>query len=359
MKSAIKRLLIFHPTIAPYRVDFFNDLSEAFEFRLFICDINSDTFNYKQIYSQLKFQPIAFDGFWRQIDSFDPDVVMVSEFSIGTMKVLLHRLIKRKSYKIISICDDSYNMLAENNDFSLMHKWARRIIVPFLDDLFVVEPQARKWYHDKYRKGFFFPIIRDANKQRMIYKSVLSDSLGIIQDKHLIDKNVFLYVGRFVVIKNIGTIIKAFSSLDQRDNILVLVGSGEEEDNLKTLASDLNVNVVFAGRLEGDALYAWYNVADYFVLASYQEPFGAVTNEALLAGCHCLISSKAGSNCLIEEGKNGFMFSPMDVGELTEKMKRIIEVFPTKRPLEQVKPNLMRIDYQVTMKNLIEHIKSM
>ena len=362
-----KKILIFHPTVAPYRVDFFNDLSKIFDIQLCICDVYSDTFDYTKIYSLLDFEPILFKShtkvltkaFWKMIDLSTPDIVMVSEFGYGTISVLLHRKIKKKCYKIISICDDSYNMLVEGNDFSLKHKWARRYLSPLMDDIIVVEPMVEKWYQGKYKKGFFFPIIRDAIKQRNVYQHVLSDSVELMHNNHLDSKNVFLYVGRFVALKNIETIIKAFSSIDQKENVLILVGSGDEEMKLKRLVSDLNVNAIFTGRLEGNALYAWYNVADYFVMASYQEAFGAVTNEALLAGCYCLISSKAGSNCLIEEGKNGFTFSPMDIGELTEKMKRIIEAFPTKRPLEQVKPNLMSIDYEVSMKNLIEHIKSM
>lgn len=361
------KLLVFHPTIAPYRVDFFNDLSRAFEIKLCICDVHSQTFDYSKIYSQLEFKPVPigshyrlpFKGFWKQLDSFLPDVVLVSEFGLGTISVLLHRWIKRKSYKIVSICDDSYNMLTEDNDFSLMHKWARKIIAPMLDDIIVVEPKVERWYQERYKKGFFFPIIRDANKQREVYHVVLNDSLDVMYKMQLEDKNIFLYVGRFVAIKNIETIIKAFSSLDQKENVLVLVGSGEEESQLKSLVSQLNCNVLFTGRLEGNSLYAWYNIADYFVLASCLEPFGAVTNEALLAGCYCLVSNKAGSHSLIEEGQNGYTFSPMNVGELGEKMKQVIRVFPKMRPLKQVKPNLMTIEYQELMKNLIEHMKSL
>ena len=30
----MSKLLIFHPTIAPYRIDFFNDLSRSFDSRI-------------------------------------------------------------------------------------------------------------------------------------------------------------------------------------------------------------------------------------------------------------------------------------------------------------------------------------
>lgn len=363
IKEEKKRLLIFHPTIAQYRIVFFNDLSKEFDIRICLSDYYNNTFNFIFNYAQLKKEPIRLEsrskGIWKQIDSYKPDMVLVNEFGLGTISVLLHRFIKRRSYKTISICDDSYNMLAEGNDFSLKHKWARRFLVSFLDDILVVEPKVEEWYQEKYRKGFFFPIIRDAIKQRNVYQFVLRNSIELMHNNHLECKNVFLYVGRFVAIKNIETIIKAFSSLDQKENVLVLVGSGEEERKLKNLVSYLNVNAIFTGRLEGNALYVWYNIADYFVLASYKEPFGAVTNEALLAGCYCLVSEKAGSRCLIQEGKNGYTFSPMNVDELTGKMRLLLKIFPKKRPLDQVKPNLMNIDYHIRMRDLINHIASL
>ena len=52
------------------------------------------------------------------------------------------------------------------------------------------------------------------------------------------------------------------------------------------------------------------------------EPFGAVTNEALLCGCNCVISKVAGSACLIEEGKNGFLVDPHSVDDIAEKITR-------------------------------------
>lgn len=53
---------------------------------------------------------------------------------------------------------------------------------------------------------------------------------------------------------------------------------------------------------------------------SLQEAFGAVTNETLIADSYALVSNKAGSSCLIEEGLNGYTFPPMGVDELSECM---------------------------------------
>ena len=244
-------------------------------------------------------------------------------------------------------------MVAENNDFSKLHRMARKLIAPLLDDLILVEPKVTQWYREHYGKGICFPIIKPEEKARKEYERVLPMSQDTIKQYNLEGKKVFLFVGRLVALKNVETIIRAFARLNQTENVFVVVGDGPERENLETLAKDLKANVIFTGRLEGDALNVWYNIADTFVLASYQEAFGAVTNESLLAGCYALISNKAGSSCLVEEGINGYTFSPMDINELTEKMNKISVLISTERNLK-LKENMMRVSYYDYMNNLIE-----
>lgn len=362
-----KRLLIFHPTIAPYRIDFFNDFSKAFDTRVCLRyrNLRSQTFDYNKIAAQFAFEPIYQDSsvkgysrefYWSNLDEFNPNVVIVEEFSLGAVYVLLHRFIKRRKYKVISICDDSYNMVAENNDFSKAHKFARKIVVPQLDGMILVEPKVTEWYKIHYGKGFCFPIIKPDDKARNEYERVLPLSNKVVEETGIKGKRVFLFVGRLVALKNVDTVMRAFSRLNQEENVFVVVGDGPEREKLETLAVEQNANVLFTGRLEGDALNSWYNIASVFVLASYQEAFGAVTNEALLAGCYVLISNKAGSSCLVEEGVNGYTFSPMDVEELAQKMDTISSKITQQNSRIVLKSNMMRVSFGGKMKELIDYI---
>lgn len=368
----MKKLLIFHPTIAPYRIDFFNDLSRAFQ--TCVClkywNLRDQTFKYEIIYSKFAFKPVYLkerlrwmgrsfcSGYWKHLDTFQPDMVLTEEFGLGTMLVLLHRFFKRRKYKVVTLCDDSYNMVAEKNDFSILHRMARNLIAPRLDDIVVIEPLTRQWYRDRYGKGFFFPIIRDEKNAREEYRKVLGREEELRHEHSIGNRKVFLFVGRLVPLKNLPSVLRAFAALDRQQNLLVIVGEGPEMEHLKCLADELAIQVLFTGRLEGDELNVWYNLADVFVLASYQEAFGAVTNEALLAGCHVLVSNKAGSACLVEEGVNGYTFPPMDVNELSGKMQKIRN-FPTFRDADGMKQNLMRYSYHSFMKHLVSHLKKL
>lgn len=366
-----KKLLIFHPTIAPYRIDFFNDLYKAFDTRVCLqyWNLRDQTFDYEKIYAQFAFKPYylkevlklgtrsIWGGIWKHLDEFNPDVVLVSEYGITALMVLLHRFLKRKLYKVVSICDDSYNMLADKNEFSALHRMARRIVVPRLDDLVLVEPKAEEWYQQHYGKGFCFPIIKKEEAARADYARVMEQSAQLRKEYTLDDKKVFLFVGRLVDLKNVDTAIRAFSRLEQSRHAFVVVGDGPKSEEWEALARDLKANVLFVGRLEGDALNVWYNVADIFVLPSYQEAFGAVTNEALLAGCYALVSNIAGSSCLIEEGVNGYTFSPMDVDELSDCMVKATK-FALGYEDNGLKKNQMIVPYESYMKKLLGVLKN-
>lgn len=366
----MSRLLVFHPTIAPYRIDFFNDLAHSFQTRICLryWNLRDQTFEYEKIYSRFLFKPVylkelfkfwgrSFEaGYWKNLDEFQPDIVLTEEFGMGTMLVLLHRFFKRKKYKVITLCDDSYDMVAEKNEFSALHRWARKWMAPCLDDIIVIEPRTRNWYECKYGKGYFFPIIKREESARMDYLSVLDWSREIRRKCSLENKRIFLFVGRLVALKNVSSIIRSFAALDQKGNKLVIVGEGPEKEHLKLLAEELQINVLFTGRLEGDALNVWYDLADTLILASTQEAFGAVTNEALLAGCHVLVSNRAGSACLVEEGVNGYTFNPLNVKELSEKMKKVL-CLPVNYDADGMKKNLMFLSYQVCMRQLVNYLK--
>lgn len=333
-------------------------------------NLRSQKFDSQQILQQLHFSPLYMDSadgrggikileYWKLICEFNPDIVIVGEYGFGAFGGVLLRLLKRKKYKVVTICDDSYDMLVNDNDFSLLHKIARNVLAPRMDEIITVEPKVTEWYQHYCGKGTCFPIIRSDGKYRELLKQILPQSQMLMKEHYLEHKNVFAFVGRFVALKNIGHVIKTFVRMNQEENVLVLIGSGEEEESLYTLVRETGANVIFTGRLEGADLYAWYNVIDYFVLASTQEAFGAVTNEALMAGCYSLISDRAGSRCLIKEGENGAIFDPMDIDELYAKMEWAAKEFPRQRPLDKVKENLMVWEYDEEIRKLTRRLANL
>ena len=353
-----QKLLIFHPIIAPYRIDFFNNFSKYFdaEICLYWRNLRDQKFDYKKIEEQLTFKPTwiikeelgIFSWLiqlWKKLSLRKNDIVIVSEFGLATITTIFHKLITRSKYKIISIVDDSYNMVAENNQFSWKHKWATKVLMPFMNNVINVEPRVTEYYQQKYGKGVYMPIIVDENKARERLLRILPISQKYVEKYNLEGKKILLFVGRLVGLKNIPFAINAFLKASVKDSVFVIVGDGPEKQNLQKLIKD-DQNIIFTGRLEGDDLYAWYNIAQVFTLQSTQEAFGAVTNEALLGGCYCLVSKLAGSNCLIKENTNGNVIDPFDIESYLKLLK---EAFNKCDPVQEslsIRPNLMTESFE-------------
>ncbi len=362
------RLLIFHPTVAPYRIEFFNSLHRAFDMRICLnyYNLRSQTFDYDKIAAQFAFTPLYPPGsgsvpqlmrwYWAQLQAFRPDLVLTHEFGPSSLATLAHRTLTRRRYKIVSMCDDSYNMVAEHNDFSRRHRMLRRWVAPRVDDLILVEPKVTQWYQAHYGRGFYFPIIQPDGAVRATYARLLPQSRTTAEREGLMGRRIVLFVGRLVKLKNISTLIEAFSRLQQDDATLMIIGDGPERPALERQAAATGADIRFTGRLEGDALWLWYNLADVFVLPSYQEAFGAVTAEALLAGCRGLISEKAGSQCLIRPGRNGDVFNPFDADQLGRKLRTELAACPPRRDPATLRPSTMLETYDERMQKLTEHL---
>ena len=99
---------------------------------------------------------------------------------------------------------------------------------------------------------------------------------------------------------------------------LNLVGTGDDQPRLKTVASALGVEdrVTFWGVLDDAQLAAAYADCDVFVMPSKGEGFGIVFLEAMLRGKPCIGGAHGGIPEVIEHGKSGFLVEYGDVDAL-------------------------------------------
>lgn len=147
----------------------------------------------------------------------------------------------------------------------------------------------------------------------------------------LIPRNPYiLAVNRFIPRKNLNTLISAFASVAKTAVEawdLVLLGSGEQEDILKAKARQLGLQdrIHFPGFASYEDIPAWYAYASAFVHPALSEQWGLVVNEAMAAKLPILLSNACGCHPdLLEEGKNGFSFSPLDQADLADQISVIM-----------------------------------
>jgi len=143
----------------------------------------------------------------------------------------------------------------------------------------------------------------------------------------------FIYAGRFVGRKNLLLLMKMFDSAQKKSSNkdrwgLILSGSGDEYQAMKELKQYLsNDSINFFEPCEWYEVPGRYALADVAVLPSTFEPFGFVTNEALVYGMPVIVSERCGSAAdLVINGQNGFTFDPFNAADLEDKLIKIMGI---------------------------------
>ena len=170
----------------------------------------------------------------------------------------------------------------------------------------------------------------------------------------------FLFVGRFIELKNINLILKSFLKLPQEKMQFNLVGEGELFDELSARYN--KPNILFLGKQYGDDLVNAYKNADCLILASKSDQWGLVVNEAMASGLPIISSKFVGANYdLIENKDTGLIFDPEKEDDLTKKM---LEMYKDKVQYEQFSNNAYNLmhnywNYDLYRKQLLSVVEKM
>lgn len=370
----MKKLLVFHPALAPYRVDFFNALNDAFDASFYFSNDNvkDQNFDQQQLRSQCRFEFHLLDkglevggrsfrtGISGLLKTHKPDIVICSEYSQITVLVLLLKIVYGLKFKIFTISDDSVDLSAKRRG---ARKVLRDKVSHYINGIIFPGVSVCNWYHkhvNSKTRLFSLPIVHENNAFRTKIEKVLPAAALKRYEYGLQDKKVFLFVGRLVKIKNAEFLIHAFGigASKMPDAVLVIIGDGPERETLHKLVKELKLEstCIFLGRLEGDALHAWFQIAHYLVLPSYQEPYGAVVNEALLAGCWVLCSKLAGAAELIAP-YNGAIFDPFEKNEFCDLMVAHYDRIKVNTQQDELRSDLMPFQLSDKLTSLISFLK--
>lgn len=360
-----KRLLIFHPALAPYRLDQFNDLSVLYDVEVVFLfeNLSDNKFDQNKLSSQLKCRysfllkgishknRVFRFGVLKKIKQFKPDIIWGYEYSFTTQYLLLLKKLGILKQKLGSTIDDNIEMCYSKH--STLHSLARKYTVKQLDYTIVLSETVADYYHKTFsiRQSniIISPILQNEQRLRKNKKELEDISAKYLKQYRLKGKKVLLYVGRFVSVKALPDFIKNISSIFQTEEDLriILIGEGNEKPNIQKIIDEYAISdkILLPGRYEGNELYAWYLCASGFVLPSISEPFGAVVNEALIFGLNVFCSCYAGVAVLINSD-NGVIFDPLKSDETKEKFMQFLNLMPlVDNPDLEQKKSLME-DYQ-------------
>ncbi len=112
------------------------------------------------------------------------------------------------------------------------------------------------------------------------------------------------------------------------DLILVIIGSGELENELKKLTKTKNMeqNILFTGSISHHEIPLWLNASDLFILSSYSEGNPVSLIEALSCG-KPVIAPKIGSIPeIVHSDKYGLLFETGNINSLIKSIQRSLAI---------------------------------
>lgn len=162
----------------------------------------------------------------------------------------------------------------------------------------------------------------DLSKVSIIHNGIDMDRFASAPDSQIREKLgisrssfVISVVGRLIRWKNVDKVITAFSSIVKEDSsaALLIAGTGEEEERLKSRALSLNLenSVFFLGfRKDVEKVYA---ASDLVIVFSRRESFGYATAEAMGAGIPVVCSDSGSNRELVVDGVTGLVIPQDDI----------------------------------------------
>jgi glycosyltransferase involved in cell wall biosynthesis len=134
-------------------------------------------------------------------------------------------------------------------------------------------------------------------------------------------------------------LIKAFSIVKKKHSglklKLLIVGGGSEEESLKQLTRDLNIetDTVFTGKIRYDDVVSYYNMLDIYVAVSVldSESFGVAVLEASSCEKPVIVSDVGGLPEVVENGVTGIIVKVKDIDNTAAAIEQLIIDEPLRR----------------------------
>lgn len=135
------------------------------------------------------------------------------------------------------------------------------------------------------------------------------------------NSKLLVSIANFYPTKGLDVLIEAIAKIDA---LLVIIGAGPEEKNLRLRTYDLGLEkkVFFAGSIENASQYL--KAFDLFVLPSRKEGLPYALLEAAAAGIPIVATKVGGVPEIIQDGINGYLAEPNDPNHLANKINQAL-----------------------------------
>ncbi len=149
----------------------------------------------------------------------------------------------------------------------------------------------------------------------------IKEKLGITNER------VIVSLSRLTPKNGLDLLIRAMPEIikEKKDVVLVLVGSGEQENELKKLAQKLRISdkIIFTGGVPHSETPKYLRMADVAIRPSLDEGFGIFFIEAMACGVPTIGTAVGGITDIIIDEDNGLLIDPK-VSEISKSIIRVL-----------------------------------
>jgi len=155
-------------------------------------------------------------------------------------------------------------------------------------------------------------------------ESASEPSKGVTEEPVTYGVAKYLYA-----IYGLDLLLRAFAEVSKRHPGKVrlrLAGDGPEKENLRSLASELQIEeeIDWVGPLRNDQVADFYRALDIVVIPSRQESFGVTAVEGAACGLPVIASRIGGLPEVVLDQETGLLVPAEDVAALTAAMERLL-----------------------------------
>ena len=248
-----------------------------------------------------------------------------SPFGMGRFAL---KFAKKQGIPVVATLHTQYHQDFERtfHNFKPFVKMAIKIIVKVFngaDAVWTVSHASKKYLRDYGYKGEI-DVIR--NGTDYVYPANAEELINKVNDAHSLhgQKNVFVFVGRMAMYKNLGLLCDAIKKVKEagKDFKMLFVGGGFDLDELKAYATKQGIDdvCIFTGQIKDRALLQGYYLRGDLLL--FPSTFDMASIALAEAAAHKLPSLVIEKSCSAEgviDNENGFL-AKEDADDYAEKI---------------------------------------
>ena len=308
---------------APYRVDFFNKLTEKCDLTVLFEKRNDNERNeewYKNNKYNFNFIFLPTKNYIQKLfkilnDNYDLIIIGVYSTKLAAISRFY---LKFKKRKYIISADGGFA-----GDKTFITKFIKTFFISSASYWLSSGNETTKYlkYYGAKEENIYNFHFTSLNKNEILTEPIkYSKKLKLRRKAGYNYKRIFISVGQIVYRKGYDILLEALKNENFKDTAFIIAGVGNKLEEYKKYIKDNNLkNVFFVGFKDKKELLELYNMSDVFFFPTREDIWGLVINEAMAYGLPIISSNKALASLeLIDED---YLFNLEDKDKLLKLLK--------------------------------------